>query len=474
MSLPWKSRPHRGAASRRARVRLVAQRCQAAASKPSQRVGGGRRGAAIPARRRPPSTRLRSAACRCRTSDRAAHQPSAYSCGHPPRSSTAAARFSFSGASPCALAPAATMQRSAAEVDRQDRPALAHDEVQAQVGRFDVDVRPRSGPRPHDVDDGILDALRRIARMRDRIARDMRVDGHGVAADPDARARPRPRRPRTRHVRRRNRIRRSATARGWPGATTTPRAAHRRACLPHSHLRRCGRASAAQREQFVGQQVFQALAATGEEFHWRERTTARRTPRRWPRRAPTGDGCRRRAAGCAAGSRPGDDIGSGDQFVVPAVDDGCRHPGGIQRVRGVQHDRRRHQEQARDRHLQRHMARDPGTQAGTCEHERGLRAPHRAPCPAGARRARRRRRGRCLAHGVEVGEIRAFAASSRGVRQRASAVTLVASGPLSKPWRGCSGRARLMRRPRRRGRHDRIVPPSTMRAHRPPMPRIAL
>src|SRR5690606_41601763 len=65
-----------------------------------------------------------------------------------------------------------------------------------------------------------------------------------------------------------------------------------------------GGAFASQREQLVGEQVFQALAATCEEFHVRAPPAVGRTRRRWPARAGTGDGRRRPSAAARGGWPP--------------------------------------------------------------------------------------------------------------------------------------------------------------------------
>ena len=147
-------------------------------------------------------------------------------------------------------------------------------------------------------------------------------------------------------------------------------------------------------------------------------------------------------------------------------------------MRRLHADRRRHQEQARDRHLQRHAApkcRRPGSNR-----------------PAPAARARRRyaraRAGAASARGdvAEFADVapahrgrcsRGARASSPGVAAAsASAVTLVASGPLSNPCdrMQCPRISRPRLRARRPRRRRGTSPPSRMRAHRPPWPRIAL
>ncbi len=164
------------------------------------------------------------------------------------------------------LAPAAPVQWSAAEIDRKDRPALAHHQVEAQVGRFDIDIRPRAGLRAQHVDDGVLDALCGITRVRDRIAGNMGVDGQ-------------------RHARIEMLLPRHRCGAGVErvlvGAVVLgqrPEDAARQARPQHGALRigerafdigaghGRGRARAAEREQFVGEQVFEAFGAGGEEF----------------------------------------------------------------------------------------------------------------------------------------------------------------------------------------------------------------
>ena len=208
--------------------------------------------------------------------------------------------------------------------------------------------------RAQGVDDGVLDPLRGVARVGDGAAGDVRVDGEGVAGrEMRASSRSRPRR-RTARARRRSRTRRSATARGWPAATTAPRAGRRAGC-PRRWRRRWWRWRARSRARPARRPAgipgpcrrrrriswrhsaassaanASALACTWSDRRWSSSTSSRRA---------------RRAL------RPVDHLRGRDQLVVPAVDDRGRHAGGLHRRRAasITH-RRRHQEQAGDRHL---------------------------------------------------------------------------------------------------------------------------
>ena len=106
---------------------------------------------------------------------------------------------------------------------------------------------------------------------------------------------------------------------------------------------------------------------------------------------------------------------------MPTVDDGRGYLGGVQRMRGIEHDGRRHQEQPGQRNLQRHAACDPRAQAGTCENDatfsRCIACDGQQAVDAGGDIAQRA----LLAHGVETGEIRSFVCPAQAlgnVRQR--------------------------------------------------------
>ena len=75
------------------------------------------------------------------------------------------------------LPPAATVQRAAANVDRDDAPALAHHQADPQVGGLGVHRRPRAVGRAHAIDDSVLGALGGVAFVRKCRTRDVRVYG---------------------------------------------------------------------------------------------------------------------------------------------------------------------------------------------------------------------------------------------------------------------------------------------------------
>ena len=177
----------------------------------------------------------------------------------------------------------------------------------------------------------------------------MRVDRERVAAGRGALPRRPRRRPRTARVRPRNRIRRAATARGWPGATTALRAA-RRAGSPST--------------------LAPAIVAVARVQPSASSSSASRYSRPLPQLAKNFMSELRRQGGECLGAgldvrgqamavvdhqqaraarlRPRDDIDRGNQFVVPAMDDRwsarARHRSGCA---SCKLDRRRHQEQAR-------------------------------------------------------------------------------------------------------------------------------
>jgi hypothetical protein len=72
------------------------------------------------------------------------------------------------------------MQRAATQVDRQDAAPLAHHQVDAHVRRLDIDIGARTGLRAQGVDHRILDPLRGVTSVGDRIAGYMRIDCDGV------------------------------------------------------------------------------------------------------------------------------------------------------------------------------------------------------------------------------------------------------------------------------------------------------
>ena len=125
----------------------------------------------VPARHRPPSARLRSAASPSRTSDRRARRRSRTPRGQPPRSSIAAARFSFSGASPC---PRRQPRRCSGVPDRSSD-TVATSRCRRRLMRIDGRSRSTPGRAPMRIakliDDRILDALRDELRMRERARR---------------------------------------------------------------------------------------------------------------------------------------------------------------------------------------------------------------------------------------------------------------------------------------------------------------
>ena len=73
----------------------------------------------------------------------------------------------FQRREPRAFAIAALMQRRAGQIDADDRFALAKREIDAQIGDLRIDIGPLAILVAQLIDDGILDAERRILRMRD-------------------------------------------------------------------------------------------------------------------------------------------------------------------------------------------------------------------------------------------------------------------------------------------------------------------
>ncbi len=102
--------------------------------------------------------------------------PSRAICGQPARSSSAAARFSFSGAGPCDLPIAAAMQALAGQVDRDRRAIAIEKYVDAHVGRLDVDVGSHAGRVAQLIDDRVFDALRAVQAVVDLRTRGDEVD----------------------------------------------------------------------------------------------------------------------------------------------------------------------------------------------------------------------------------------------------------------------------------------------------------
>ena len=96
--------------------------------------------------------------------------PSAWIFGQAPRSSIAAARFSFRRRIALRLPPTAAMQGTAAEIDGDQGPALADDGIDAQVRRVHVHRRTHAVGGADAIDDRVLDPLRGITLMGDRRA----------------------------------------------------------------------------------------------------------------------------------------------------------------------------------------------------------------------------------------------------------------------------------------------------------------
>ena len=170
-------------------------------------------------------------------------------------------RFALRGA------PAAAMQGATADIQRQDRPALAHQQVYAHIGRSHVHRRARAVAGADAVDDGVLDALRGVTFVRERRSGYMRVD------------RQRPfRRDVLVPVDRMHALVEilfvGAIELGQRPQHATGQARFERGAVQHHRLalgidagdRRRG-AARAQRQQLIDQQVFQALAAGNKKVH---------------------------------------------------------------------------------------------------------------------------------------------------------------------------------------------------------------
>ena len=215
------------------------------------------------------------------------------------------------------LSPTAAMQRPAAQIDRQNRLAAdlrrAHHQIQAQIGRFQIHVRPFAAASAQGVDHCVLDPLRGVARMGDGVAGHVRIHRQGhVGAQmlrpvDGGRARVQ-----------RMLIRAVVFGDRPQHAAGEPRPQHRalRVVQRAFHVRtraRRGGVRAAEREQLIDQKIFETLTATDEKFHVRNfmrtnlsKVRQRHRPRsaRWWR----GDGCREPSAiargGCAPSPRP--------------------------------------------------------------------------------------------------------------------------------------------------------------------------
>ena len=177
----WRrSAPRRAHARRGLRLAGAAGRRAAPASRTAA-AARTRSGAAARARGRRRSAPPRSRSCPSRSTGRAARRPRRGVPRQPAAASIAAASVSFSGASPCVLAPAALEQRLARAVD-VDRGALGADvQDDAQVGPHRVDVRPLAVLVAHPVADGVLDAQRGEVQALQRAALRGAVDAQRLA-----------------------------------------------------------------------------------------------------------------------------------------------------------------------------------------------------------------------------------------------------------------------------------------------------
>ena len=114
--------------------------------------------------------------------------PSAAIFGQPARSSSAAARFSFSGAGPCTRR---YPRRCRLSPDRSidDRRAIVVEvNVDAHVRRVEIDVGSRAGRVANLIDDRVFDALRAVQAVIDLRMRRREVDRDRTVRDRDARA----------------------------------------------------------------------------------------------------------------------------------------------------------------------------------------------------------------------------------------------------------------------------------------------